>query len=93
MKYQVNNDGPALAIHRDRIFIIPFSQHFCGTDASHLFNGTIPGYHHTMDIDRKRGIGQEVDDVRFPALMVSDTRLCPFFLDCQVDLVRKLSEL
>jgi hypothetical protein len=52
----------------------------------------IPGYHHSIGINSKRGIGQEVDDVSFPALMIPDAHICPSVQDGLLDLMCKFGK-
>src|SRR5208283_5027971 len=80
-------------VERDCVLVISLSQHLRGRNPRHLFNGTVPRYYYALGIDCKGCVGQEVDDISFPALKIPNTDFRISLLDSLSDLMRELDEL
>ena len=60
---QVAQNGDALTVERQGIFVVALAYHVGRGDAREFFHGPVPCHQPSCGIDHERGIGVEVDDV------------------------------
>ena len=90
---EVDQDLSPGAVERYRVLILALSQHLRCRDAGHLLDRPVPGDDGAVRVDRERGIGKEVEDIRLAPFMIQDGGIRLPLLDGLADLVGEFGEL
>ncbi len=90
---KVNEDRTTLVVKWQCVFELSLPEYLFCPDACHLLHRLVPCDDDSAGVDGKCGIGQEIDYVRFPALVVPDTCLCSSLEYRFLDFMGKLGKL